>query len=68
MSVGSALLTIDAAMPADGGPVLVGYGISDTTSRTQRSRPARKSKSSPPVRIGVTPHSRRRLAHEHRSM
>jgi 2-oxoisovalerate dehydrogenase E2 component (dihydrolipoyl transacylase) len=65
VSVGSALLTVDAAMPADGGPVLVGYGISDTTSRTQRSRPARKSKSSPPVRIGVISPLVRRLAHEH---
>jgi 2-oxoisovalerate dehydrogenase E2 component (dihydrolipoyl transacylase) len=65
VSVGSALLTVDAAMPADGGPVLVGYGISDTTSRTQRSRRARASKSSPPVRIGVISPLVRRLAHEH---
>ena len=33
-SVGSALLTVDAAMPADGGKVLIGYGISDTTGRS----------------------------------
>jgi 2-oxoisovalerate dehydrogenase E2 component (dihydrolipoyl transacylase) len=65
VSVGSALLTVDPAMPADGGLVLVGYGISDTTSRTQRSRRARESKSSPPVRIGVISPLVRRLAHEH---
>jgi len=62
VSVGSALLTVDAA---DGGPVLVGYGISDATSRAQRSRRARESKSSPPVRIGVISPLVRRLAHEH---
>ena len=62
VSVGSALLTVDAA---DGGPVLVGYGISDATSRAQRSRRGRESKSSPPVRIGVISPLVRRLAHEH---
>src|SRR5436190_16706677 len=36
VSVGSALLTVDAAPPAGGGPVLVGYGINDATGRTKR--------------------------------
>ena len=65
VSVGSALLTVDAATPADGGPVLVGYGISDATGRAKRSRRARESTSSPSLRVGVISPLVRRLAHDH---
>jgi 2-oxoisovalerate dehydrogenase E2 component (dihydrolipoyl transacylase) len=65
VSVGSALLTVDAAPPADGGPVLVGYGINDATGRTKRSRRARESMTSPSLRVGVISPLVRRLAHDH---
>ena len=65
VSVGSALLTVDAVTPADGGPVLVGYGIGDPTGRTKRSRRARESNSAPSLRVGVISPLVRRLAHDH---
>ena len=64
VSVGSALLTVEAATPADGA-VLVGYGISDATGRTNRSRRARESRSAQSVRVGVISPLVRRLAHDH---
>ena len=65
VSVGAALLTVEAATPADGGPVLVGYGISDSAGRATRSRPARERNSSTPPRAGVISPLVRRLAHDH---
>ena len=65
VSVGAALLTVEAATPADGGPVLVGYGISDSAGRAKRSRVARERNSSTPSRAGVISPLVRRLAHDH---
>ena len=66
VSVGAALLTVEASTPpADGGPVLVGYGISDSAGRATRSRPARERNSSTPPRAGVISPLVRRLAHDH---
>ncbi|HVD88130.1 MAG TPA: dihydrolipoamide acetyltransferase family protein [Jatrophihabitantaceae bacterium] len=65
VSVGAALLTVEAATPADGGPVLVGYGISDSAGRAKRSCPARERNSSTPPRAGVISPLVRRLAHDH---
>ena len=65
VSVGSALLTVDAAPLTDSGPVLVGYGITDAAGRTTRSRRARESKTSPSIRVGVISPLVRRLAHDH---
>ena len=64
VSVGAALLTVEAATPADGGPVLVGYGISDSAGRATRSRPRERNSSTPP-RAGVISPLVRRLAHDH---
>ena len=58
VAVGAALLTIDAATAADGGQVLVGYGISDAAGRTRRSRPARRgTRARPAPEPGSSPHS-----------
>jgi pyruvate dehydrogenase E2 component (dihydrolipoamide acetyltransferase) len=65
VSVGAALLTVEAATPADGGPVLVGYGISDSVGRAKRSRPARERNRSTHPRAGVISPLVRRLAHDH---
>ena len=65
VSFGAALLTVYAATPADGGPVLVGYGISDSAGRAKRSRVARERNSSTPSRAGVISPLVRRLAHDH---
>ena len=65
VSVGAVLLTVDAATSAGSGPVLVGYGISDSAGRTNRSRLARESKGSTPRRVGVISPLVRRLAHDH---
>ena len=65
VSVEAALLTVEAATPADGGPVLVGHGISDSAGWSKALPPCPRAQ-----QLDALPswgHSPlvRRLAHDH---